>query len=352
MFSPALGRAVRSTSSIPAPVCTLARPAATLNAAQQTFTRRPHQRRLSSSKASIPPDGSNGSNSAQQTPATGTTKAPTRTLKGKAARKRAAAPPPLPKVPHVPPTDYLQKPEVKISSFFSLHRPMSVTSAIPPVSSPASFESIFHGRAPNERQTMANNIQTLSSGINQLEAALRGHELKQAEETLHTEGQVQHLDGPPQASVDQLMAKFVPFRPPPPPVPLDEAGQPETMTGRPAEESAAAAAPVPQRAWSTEVVVTESMDASGKRTYSATTAPMVEIDVSPAPDSDQVEIRQPFLERMRQRQNAHNRYRESHVRADMQLISVKRQRKLKMKKHKYKKLMKRTRLLRRKLDRT
>ena len=36
----------------------------------------------------------------------------------------------------------------------------------------------------------------------------------------------------------------------------------------------------------------------------------------------------------------------------MRLISVKRQRKLKMKKHKYKKLMKRTRLLRRKLDRT
>lgn len=35
-----------------------------------------------------------------------------------------------------------------------------------------------------------------------------------------------------------------------------------------------------------------------------------------------------------------------------QLISVKRQRKLKMKKHKYKKLMRRTKNLRRKLDRT
>ena len=38
-------------------------------------------------------------------------------------------------------------------------------------------------------------------------------------------------------------------------------------------------------------------------------------------------------------------------RMKMFLISVKRQRKLKMKKHKYKKLMKRTRNLRRKLDR-
>lgn len=37
------------------------------------------------------------------------------------------------------------------------------------------------------------------------------------------------------------------------------------------------------------------------------------------------------------------------VPVDMQLISVKRQRKIKMKKHKYKKLMRRTRNLRRKL---
>ena len=46
-----------------------------------------------------------------------------------------------------------------------------------------------------------------------------------------------------------------------------------------------------------------------------------------------------FREHVRRRRNG------------MLLISVKRQRKLKMKKHKYKKLMKRTRLLRRKLDR-
>jgi hypothetical protein len=48
----------------------------------------------------------------------------------------------------------------------------------------------------------------------------------------------------------------------------------------------------------------------------------------------------------------HKLRRRAGVRAGMLLISVKRQRKLKMKKHKYKKLMKRTRLLRRKLDRT
>jgi hypothetical protein len=103
--------------------------------------------------------------------------------------------------------------------------------------------------------------------------------------------------------------------------------------------------PVQQRAWSTEVVVTEATDAHGNRTYTTTTAPFVEIEPpTNTSETDHIEIRQPFLERMRQRgrQNTHS---------GILAISVKRQRKLKMKKHKYKKLMKRTRLLRRKLDR-
>ena len=112
MFSPALGRVVRSTTSLPSSsVCTFGRPAVGLNAAQQTYTRPTHQRRPSSSKASIPPDGSNanGSNSAQQATGTSTAKAPTRRVTGRASKKRTAAAPAL-NVPHVPPTDYLQKP--------------------------------------------------------------------------------------------------------------------------------------------------------------------------------------------------------------------------------------------------
>ncbi|KAF2014956.1 hypothetical protein BU24DRAFT_225679 [Aaosphaeria arxii CBS 175.79] len=347
MFSPVLGRAVRSTSSIATPsVCiTLGRPA-TFGAvnAQQSFSRPAHQRRLSSSKASIPPDGSNGSSSTQQTPGTSTNKAPARKLTGRASKKRAQSPPAL-NVPHVPPTDYLQKPEVKISSFFSLHRPISVTSAIPPVSTSASFDSIFQTRNPHSRKAMVDNMQTLSSGIESLEAALRVHEKQSPEEMVQSELEVQHLDGPPQVSVDQIMSRFVPFRPPPAPVPFDQAAQPETGVSQRME--APAAASIKQRSWSTAVVVTESTDASGQRTYSATTAPMVEIEAPAAENSlemEDIEIRQPFLERMRRRQNTNSR-------PDMMAISVKRQRKLKMKKHKYKKLMKRTRLLRRKLDR-
>ncbi|KAF2792351.1 hypothetical protein K505DRAFT_246898 [Melanomma pulvis-pyrius CBS 109.77] len=353
MFSPALGRVVRSTNSIATPVCSLGRPA-TLSAVQQTLSRPPHQRRLSSSKASIPPDGSNanGSSSAQQTTDTSATKAPARKLTGRAGKKRAA--PPALNVPHVPPTDYLQKPEVKISSFFSLHRPISVNTPIPPVSTAASFDSIFQSRAPTNRKVMMDNISTLSGGIESLEAALRVHEHKQdPEEVLQSDTDTQHLDGPPQISVDQLMSRFVPFRPPPVPMPLNQTIEIEAISSQ-QQESAILAAAVKQRAWSTAVVVTESTDSTGKRTYSATTAPMIEISVPAAEtsqDLDEIEIRQPFLERMRQRQNTNTRYRETQVRPDMLAISVKRQRKLKMKKHKYKKLMKRTRLLRRKLDR-
>ncbi|KAF2269855.1 hypothetical protein CC78DRAFT_241598 [Lojkania enalia] len=242
--------------------------------------------------------------------------------------------------------------DVKISSFFSLHRPMSVTSAIPPVATNASFDTIFQGRSPSNRKSMMDNIQTLSDGIDRLEAVLRVHDQKQApEEVVQSEADVHHLDGPPQVSVDQLMSQFVPFRPPPAPVPFDQAMESETVP----EEPTIPAKLVTQRAWSTSVLVTESTDASGKRTYSATTAPMVEIEVPPVEhgqQTDDVEIRQPFLDRMRQRQNMFIRAQGNQGRPGMHLISVRRQRKLKMKKHKYKKLMKRTRLERRKLDRT
>lgn len=74
---------------------------------------------------------------------------------------------------------------------------------------------------------------------------------------------------------------------------------------------------------------------------------------------------QPFLSRMQARQLGYadrldarfGRMRlqdgeEEQEEGGMQAISVKRQRKLKMKKHKYKKLMKRTKNLRRRLDKT
>ncbi|KAF2203239.1 hypothetical protein GQ43DRAFT_470191 [Delitschia confertaspora ATCC 74209] len=354
MFSPALGRAVRSTCAISTPsVCTATRPVtvSALAANQQTFNRRPHQRRYSSSNASIPPDNSNGSSSAQQAPGTSTARTPARKLTGRNGKKRSTAP--ALNVPHVPPTDYLQKPDVKISSFFSLHRPISVTSAVPVVSTSAAFDSIFMPRTVNNRRAVLDNIQTLTSGIESLEAALRGQETKHDE--IPSEEMVKHLDGIPQVSVDQMLSQFVPFRPPPPPVPFDQTA-PEAEPALGADAASIQPMVVAKKAWSATVVVTESTDAAGHRSYSASTSPMVEIGVPPREmaDMEEIEIRQPFLDRMRVRDDAYNRTleeRSNRGNTHMQLISVKRQRKLKMKKHKYKKLMRKTRLLRRKLDR-
>jgi len=190
------------------------------------------------------------------------------------------------------------------------------------------------------------NIETLSGSIETLEAALRAQGQTVPGDVAED---VHHLDGPPKISIDELIAKFVPFHPPPAPVPLGQSVEAKLSSK---VQEKVSAAPVTQRAWSTEVVVTESVDAVGNRTYSTSTSPMVEVSVPAAEKSQEIEdvqIRQPFLERMKKRQNT--RYRDVEKRPDMLAISVKRQRKLKMKKHKYKKLMKRTRLLRRKLDR-
>jgi hypothetical protein len=189
------------------------------------------------------------------------------------------------------------------------------------------------------------NIQTMSGGIETLEDAMRAHEAKQ----YGASEDVVHLDGAPQMSLDQYMSRLVPFSPPPAPLPAGEEAEAEAVFE---EQTDVSVAPVKQRSWSTAVVVTESVDAAGNRTYSTSTTPMREIQVPAAENGqemNEIEIQQPFLERMRQRQNT--RYRENQMHPGMLAISVKRQRKLKMKKHKYKKLMKRTRLLRRKLDR-
>lgn len=192
------------------------------------------------------------------------------------------------------------------------------------------------------------NIDTLSGSIETLEAALRAQGQSVPGDVAED---VHHLDGPPKVSIDELIAKFVPFHPPPAPVPFDQSAKTKTA---PKEQEKVPVAPVTQRSWSTEVVVTECVDAAGNRTYSTSTSPMVEVSVPAAENSREIEhvqIRQPFLERMKKRQNTSTRYPDIEKRPDMLAISVKRQRKLKMKKHKYKKLMKRTRLLRRKLDR-
>jgi hypothetical protein len=196
--------------------------------------------------------------------------------------------------------------DVRLSSFFALHQPIPFyREAWQQSSNMDVFEALFHRADPNDTQSIQRTRQTLLDFVQSLHAGIDAHDEMQADGIFFYED-VFHLDGPPTEEAIKLHASQLPhFIPPPPPVAFDPfSTQSDQFT---AQEISAA---INQRI--TEVAL------PSEHTRQPTT----------------------FRDHVRQR------------RGGMLLISVKRQRKLKMKKHKYKKLMKRTRLLRRKLDRT
>jgi len=220
-----------------------------------------------------------------------------------------------------------------------------------------------------EPRTQNNNkfgdvIYTVGSAVESLEAASgEEHDLRWEilQESSSNAESVRHLDGAPkgQVSLEKLISQFRPFKVPPAPVPFDMNAEPQTKRAEPRETRTRRVTRPKQKSWSTTIVVTESTFADGQKTYSAATSPIVRIPVPPKADivdpvTGRRRIQQPFLERMRIRQqqwDERGQDRATEKGRKMLLISVKRQRKLKMKKHKYKKLMKRTRNLRRRLDR-
>ena len=170
---------------------------------------------------------------------------------------------------------------------------MSIGHSVPETHSMNEFDALFKPQTRNESQIIMETHQTLNDFIQRFANEAEGYEaydaLEEAEEVIY------HLDGlrPSHESLEDFMSQFQPFVPPPVPAPYDS--QATVSQAAPAKEM---------------------------------TLPTTHTGRSKA-----------FREHVTRR------------RAGMLLISVKRQRKLKMKKHKYKKLMKRTRLLRRKLDR-
>jgi hypothetical protein len=170
---------------------------------------------------------------------------------------------------------------------------MSIGQSVPETHSMAEFEALFKPQPRNESQIIMETHQTLNEFIQRFANEAEGYE---AYDALEEAGEViYHLDGlrPSHESLEHFMSQFQPFVPPPAPAPCDpQATESQVMPAR-------------------EI-----------------TLPTTHTGRSEA-----------FREHVTRR------------RSGMLLISVKRQRKLKMKKHKYKKLMKRTRLLRRKLDR-
>jgi len=152
-------------------------------------------------------------------------------------------------------------------------------------------------------------------------------------------------------NLEELVKQFQPFKVPPPPTPFDmSAGAPEEVQAGQQEAGIIELVEdeesrlTQHMTYQTTVTIEETTSPGGDKTFTASATPIIVRNAAARTP------RQPFLTRMAHRQmvlEPSNGEDEG-----MMLISVKRQRKLKMKKHKYKKLMKRTRNLRRKLGKT
>ncbi|RMZ70470.1 DUF1713 domain [Pyrenophora seminiperda CCB06] len=313
MFSPAVGRAARSANTLPTAAftrCALracARSALTPTVPQQQALRPSHQRRYSSSKPLTPPND-------KKKPA-GLDQNTTADLQGAGKRsdglerlKQPSTATIGSNVPSVPPTNHLREHDVKLSAFFGLHRPISISRSFPNSVSPAEFNAFFDVDRTSSINKMQATQHVLSSFLRRVHDEMDVQEEQQAD-AAQSEHVVYHLDGQlTQESVENLAARLHPFQPPVVPEPYD------VLANAPVSEP--------------ESYSAESLSAS------------INERVTEVPLPSGGSIPRTFREHVGQR------------RYGMYMISVKRQRKLKMKKHKYKKLMKRTRLLRRKLDRT
>jgi hypothetical protein len=162
------------------------------------------------------------------------------------------------------------------------------------------FDALFDQAKLNDVQSIQRTKRTLSEFVQRIYASMDAQE--EMQETVFFMDEPQQPEGPPTEDSIKFHASQLPhFTPPPRPVAFDPfAPQSKPFTAQEVNQHI------------TEVAL----------------------------PSEQIQRPTTF------REHVHRR------RGGMLLISVKRQRKLKMKKHKYKKLMKRTRLLRRKLDRT
>ncbi|KAL9128337.1 MAG: hypothetical protein Q9217_002967 [Psora testacea] len=291
-------------------------------------------------------------------------------------------------LPSVPSTKHIAPLDIHVASFFSQHRPMSVSHVIPPVTTPQAFSSLFDPPKASAKSKLADVIYTLSSAVDASGQASSQQQGRSPEEfdlraavtqasTSHADDTTQHLDLPTKTlhiNLQELARRFRPFVPPPPPVPLGAMREAAKQASREAKEQQ-----TPKHTtWTSTLTIYESTHSNGEKTFKTYATPIIRTPTKSShrpPNVRELEIvrevdlhedqrrnaryvlpaprAQPFLGRMRERQLRYvDRMDERFDWGVMQMISVKRQRRLKMKKHKYKKLMKRTKNLRRRLDRT
>ncbi|KAA8646362.1 hypothetical protein EYZ11_008739 [Aspergillus tanneri] len=312
-------------------------------------TQQVRQRRYSSS-SSKPSDGSRRIDASSQTPAKGVNSGEKR--EGKASRRKGKDSngrngsksnqhTAFSRLPSVPSTQHLQPHDVHVASFFSIHRPISVSTTVPPPSSSEAFDAIFTMKRPTKQET-DDVMLTLSSTVHSMENAFQvAAEQEGSVNGFEMEGG--QLDGMNMSdmkiSIEELAKRLRPFHPPPPPVPFEE------LAARDMDAESEDLHTQEISSYSTVLTIHESTHADGRKTYEAHTGPFVrttEMD-APSAEEDQGIIDVPngsestYIERLRNNLTMH-------------ALSTKRRRRLKMKKHKLKKLLRRTRTLRRKLE--
>ncbi|KAK7745550.1 hypothetical protein SLS53_003050 [Cytospora paraplurivora] len=265
------------------------------------------------------------------------------------------------KLPSVPSTHNIPKDSLALSSFFSLHRPISVTHSLPRVVTDDAFAAIFRQRTRAQKSqdvmsTLSRTVEELEQPMTSLSIQGEADSLQHADEGVH-KIDLRHAEGSEAAvtvQVNAMSGQFLPFRPPPLP-------QPQTATSAAAAEAAQAtrdaeaeADKQPQtRVYKAIFTIEETTDAHGEVKILAHSPELIEDPGTGSGSANAAEPRS-FLERMALRQL---RYEDARSQRDrmvdnsMLAISVKRQRKLKMKKKKYKKLMKKLKHERRKHDR-
>ncbi|KAK4218858.1 hypothetical protein QBC37DRAFT_411703 [Rhypophila decipiens] len=235
---------------------------------------------------------------------------------------------------------------IAMSTFFALHRPISVTQILPKKVSNEAFARIFD-KEETTKPNWEDVISTLSQTTQQLQ--LQQQQMVAATVPGGTKPMFQ-LETSLQHQLDSMTGPYRPYHPPPAPEPMTMATEQDIAAA--AEEQDSDLLSQTTRVYKALVTIEESMDAEGVISSKVVEhSPVVMQDVYAGAGEQQPRSGR-FLERMALRQLQYEDARElARRRPSIYAISVKRQRKLKMKKKKYKKLMRKTRNIRRKLDR-
>ena len=209
------------------------------------------------------------------------------------------------------------------------------------------FSKIFTPRTRGSRvaevlSTLSQTVHDLEEPLSRVNIANGDKQRTQEVEDGTTKLSLKHPDGTETSvylELNSMSGQYLPYAPPPAPAPIAETDVEAGSANSAIAEELAEQEPQ-TRVYKAMVTIEETVDAEGQYKVVAHSPELVEGNTPP----------RTFLERMAERQLRYDEVRHQQDRT-MQAISVRRQRKLRMKKKKYKKLMKKTRNLRRKLDR-